>query len=65
VILCAGIVIGGLLGATPTATGAPPTGIVVIEVVLAVIALGATLTVIQRVLHVRGQAGRTPPAAGA
>ena len=33
-----------------------PTGILVIEGALAIIALGATLTVIQRVLHTRAQA---------
>jgi CDP-diacylglycerol--glycerol-3-phosphate 3-phosphatidyltransferase len=64
VILCAGIVLGGLLGTAPTATGALPTGIVVIEIALGVIALGATITVIQRVLHVRRQARAMPPAGG-
>lgn len=62
VILCGGLVLGGLLGTTPVAAGdgaggaALPTGILVIFAALAVIALGATLTVIQRVIHTRGQA---------
>jgi CDP-diacylglycerol--glycerol-3-phosphate 3-phosphatidyltransferase len=64
VILCAGIVLGGLLGTAPTGTAAAPTGIVTIEIALAIIALGATITVLQRIVHVRGQAGQAPPAAG-
>jgi len=59
VILCAGLVIGGLVGGTPTTAAGMPTGIVVIDGVLAIIALGATITVIQRVLHVRRQARAT------
>jgi len=56
VILCGGLVLGGLLG-TGTAGGAAiPSGILVIEGALAIIALGATITVIQRVLHTRAQA---------
>ena len=59
VILCGGLVVGGLLGTAPAA-GADatviPTGILVIEGALAIIALGATITVIQRVLHTRAQA---------
>jgi CDP-diacylglycerol---glycerol-3-phosphate 3-phosphatidyltransferase len=56
VLLCAGLVIGGVVGPGVPAMDPAPAGIVVIEVVLAVIAAGATLTVIQRVLHVRHQA---------
>jgi CDP-diacylglycerol--glycerol-3-phosphate 3-phosphatidyltransferase len=56
VILCAGLVLGGLLGTAVVAGGGTPTGGLVIEGALAIIALGATITVIQRVLHTRGQA---------
>jgi len=59
VILCGGLVLGGLLGTTPAAGAdatAIPTGILVIDGALAIIAIGATLTVIQRVLHTRAQA---------
>ena len=59
VILCGGLVLGGLIGTAP-ATGADadaiPSGILVIDAALAIIAIGATLTVIQRVLHTRAQA---------
>jgi CDP-diacylglycerol---glycerol-3-phosphate 3-phosphatidyltransferase len=55
VILCGGLVLGGLVGTAP-AIGANPAGILVIEGALAIIALGATITVIQRVLHTRAQA---------
>ena len=59
VILCGSLVLGGLIGteiatAGPGAGGATiPLGILVIEGALAIIALGATITVIQRVLHTR------------
>jgi len=69
VILCSGLVLGGVLGtgvviAQPCSAGgaacaggaALPPGIIVIEGALAIIALGATITVIQRVLRVRAQA---------
>jgi CDP-diacylglycerol--glycerol-3-phosphate 3-phosphatidyltransferase len=58
VILCAGLVLGGLIGTSATGQGggAVPSGILVIEGALAIIALGATITVIQRVLHTRAQA---------
>lgn len=36
--------------------GPPPFGIIVLYVALAIIALGATITTIQRILHVRSQA---------
>jgi CDP-diacylglycerol---glycerol-3-phosphate 3-phosphatidyltransferase len=66
VILCAGLTVGGLLGTAAMAGGnVLPTGILVIEVVLAVITLGATITIIQRVLHVRRQATGVPPAGAA
>ena len=64
-ILCGGLVLGGLIGADLVvpeggyrgAGGvALPQGMLVIEGSLAIIAIGATITVIQRVLHVRAQA---------
>jgi phosphatidylglycerophosphate synthase len=64
VILCGGLILGALLGTEP-APGADqaaiPGGILVIYAALAIIALGATITVVQRVLHTRGQARTTPP----
>lgn len=62
VILCGGLVLGGLLGTgvVPAGEGAGgaaiPPGILVIHGALAIITVGATLTVIQRVLHTRAQA---------
>ncbi len=64
VVLCTGLVLAGLLGTTvvvadgePGAGGAAlPLGILALEVALGVIAVGATITVIQRILHVRQQA---------
>ena len=62
VILCGGLVLGGLLGTAAGLGGegaggaAIPVGILVIEGALAIIAIGATITVIQRVLHTRSQA---------
>jgi CDP-diacylglycerol--glycerol-3-phosphate 3-phosphatidyltransferase len=59
VILCGGLVLGGLLGTVPAIGADPagiPNGILVIDAALAIIALGATVTVIQRVLHTRAQA---------
>jgi CDP-diacylglycerol---glycerol-3-phosphate 3-phosphatidyltransferase len=62
VILCGGLVLGGLVGTGISSAGvgaggaAIPTGILVIEGALAIIAIGATITVIQRVLHTRAQA---------
>ena len=59
VILCGGLVLGGLFGTAPAVgadAAAIPTGILVIDAALAIIAIGATLTVIQRVLHTRAQA---------
>lgn len=71
IVLTMGLVLGGLAGtAGPLAVGdgaggaALPFGIVIIEIALAIIALGATITVLQRILHVRrqaaGAAARTP-----
>ena len=64
VVLCVGLVLAGLLGTTVVvpagASGAGgaalPPGILALEVTLGVIAVGATITVIQRILHVRQQA---------
>jgi len=65
VILCGGLVFGGLVGADAVVPeggfegggGATlPLGMLVIEAALAIIALGAAVTVIQRILHARGQA---------
>lgn len=65
VILTMGLVIGGLLGtevrlgAGAGAGGAAvPLGILTIEIALAMIAVGAIITVIQRILHVRRQRER-------
>jgi len=52
VILSSGLVLAGLLG--------PSTGVLVLQVALATIALGATITVIQRILHVRRQSRQHP-----
>jgi len=52
VILSSGLVLAGLLG--------PTTGVLVLQVALAIIALGATITVIQRILHVRRQSRQHP-----
>ena len=66
VILCGALVLGGLAGteAVPAGgEGAIPAGILVIDAALAIIAVGATITVIQRVLHTRAEA--RPAAMGA
>ena len=67
-ILCGGLVLGGLVGADATSsTGLPgaaaavPPGMLVIEGALALIVVGAVITIIQRVLHVRTQAAGEPP----
>ena len=73
VILCGGLVLGGLIGADLVvpdggfqgAGGAAlPLGMLVIEGSLAIIAIGAVITVIQRILHTRAQARAATPAAG-
>lgn len=64
VILSAGLVLAGILGTTPDTTSCPtcaggagvPLGVTVLFLALGLIALGATITVIQRILHVRSQA---------
>jgi phosphatidylglycerophosphate synthase len=63
VILSTGLVLAGILGTTPdtsscaTCAGgaAMPPGVTVLFIALGLIALGATFTVIQRILHVRSQ----------
>lgn len=64
VILSLGLIIAGLLGTAvevsevslaPAGSAALPPGIVALEIALAIIAIGATITVIQRILHVRSQ----------
>lgn len=68
VVLTMGLVLGGLAGTagpdgTVAASGAAiPLGITIIRIALAIIAVGATVTVIQRILHVRrqGASGPTP-----
>ena len=62
VVLSLGLILGGVVGTEVVDRGfsgglaSIPTGIVIIEVALGIIALGATITVIQRILHVRRQA---------
>jgi phosphatidylglycerophosphate synthase len=65
VVLTSGLVLGGLFGTAPIVAAdgfvgaggaALPFGIVTIEIALAIIAAGATITLIQRILHVRSQA---------
>ncbi|HSW41635.1 MAG TPA: CDP-alcohol phosphatidyltransferase family protein [Patescibacteria group bacterium] len=71
VILCGGLVLGGLLGTGVVTAGegaggaAIPPGILVIYGALVIITLGATLTAIQRVLHTRAQARASAPDAPA
>lgn len=67
IVLTMGLVLGALAGTgtAPAGAGAGaavPFGIVIIEIALAVIAVGATITVIQRILHVRRQ-GAAPASA--
>jgi len=66
VILSLGLVLAGILGITPdtsscaTCAGgaAFQPGVAALFLALGVITLGSTLTVIQRIVHVRGQANR-------
>ncbi len=63
-LLAAGLVLAGILGTGSDSTSCPscagggaiPIGILVIHGALALVAIGATVTVIQRTLHVRAQA---------
>jgi CDP-diacylglycerol--glycerol-3-phosphate 3-phosphatidyltransferase len=63
VLLCGGLVLGAVLGTSAAPDAAVPPGILVIEGALAIIAIGATITVIQRVLHTRAQARSAAAAA--
>ena len=62
VILSIGLVLTGVLGLAPCACGMPwpaeafTSGALVLAITLAVIAIGATITTLQRILHVRSQA---------
>ena len=62
VILSIGLVLTGVLGLTPCECGMPwpaetfSAGALVLAITLAVIAIGATITTLQRILHVRSQA---------
>lgn len=65
VILTLGLVVGGLVGTTVMVPdggfqgaggAAVPFGLIIIEIALGIIAVGATITLIQRILHVRSQA---------
>jgi CDP-diacylglycerol--glycerol-3-phosphate 3-phosphatidyltransferase len=66
VILSLGLILAGVLGMSPdqvAACGSPfcldaplESGVAILELTLAIIALGATITVIQRIVHVRRQA---------
>ena len=57
VILTAGLVAAGLAGGVAASPGA--TGSTLILAALGIIALGATVTIVQRIVHVRRQAART------
>jgi CDP-diacylglycerol---glycerol-3-phosphate 3-phosphatidyltransferase len=62
VILSIGLVLTGVLGLAPCECGMPwpaetfTSGALVLAITLAVIAIGATITTLQRILHVRSQA---------
>jgi CDP-diacylglycerol--glycerol-3-phosphate 3-phosphatidyltransferase len=62
IVLSLGLILAGIVGTTAdqgnggAGSASIPTGIVILEIALAIIALGATITVIQRIVHVRNQA---------
>lgn len=61
VVLSLGLILAGILGTTIEGSGGAggtslPTGILVLYLALGIIAIGATITVVQRIVHVRGQA---------
>ena len=62
VVLCLGLIVAGALGVAlcecgrPWPPGGRETGATVLLLALGIIAIGATITVIQRILHVRSQA---------
>ncbi len=55
VILSLGLILAGLFGGSGPGGGAFPPGIYILMLALAVITIGATITTIQRILHVRSQ----------
>jgi CDP-diacylglycerol--glycerol-3-phosphate 3-phosphatidyltransferase len=59
VILSVGLVLGGLLGVTPTG-GLMPTGAAILFAALGIILVGSIITVIQRIVFVRRQAHHEP-----
>jgi CDP-diacylglycerol--glycerol-3-phosphate 3-phosphatidyltransferase len=66
VILSGGLVLGAIVGTEPApgaGQAATPGGILVIFAALAIIGIGATITVVQRVLHTRAQAKAAAAAA--
>ena len=62
IVLSLGLILAGILGASFEASGdgaggaAMPPGITALFLALGIITIGATITVIQRILHVRSQA---------
>ena len=56
VILSLGLILAGLFGGSGPGGGAFPPGIDILMLALAIITVGATITTIQRILHVRSQA---------
>jgi phosphatidylglycerophosphate synthase len=66
IVLSLGLILAGLLGMRPDNASCPtcaggmgfPTGALALFVALGIITIGATITVIQRILHVRNQAIR-------
>jgi CDP-diacylglycerol---glycerol-3-phosphate 3-phosphatidyltransferase len=67
VVLSLGLILAGIAGTGIETVGdgaggaSIPTGIAILEIALGIIALGATITVIQRILHVRRQAAASGP----
>ena len=59
VVLSLGLVLAGILGATPTG-GAMPPGLAVLYLALGIILVGSIITVIQRIVFVRRQASQSP-----
>jgi phosphatidylglycerophosphate synthase len=64
IVLSIGLVLAGLLGAMPDNSSCPtcpggaamPLGVLALFIALGIITVGATITTIQRILHVRSQA---------
>ena len=55
VVLTIGLVLAGLFGTDPLPDGRIPTGMTALLIALGAIAIGAAITTIQRILHVRTQ----------